>query len=184
LLLFLRLVEEAATLEQGGSLLRGHLDITRREEEHLVRDALHAAVQRIGEPAREIDQALRELVVGTLQVEDHRDPLLELVGDLLRVVEAPRKNEVHAHAVRVRHRLDGRTHLPHAAGTHRRDARRRLVGFRLGPVVEVLVAPARRQAADVRALAVALLQALLGRVPVLVLPVVVLLGDAEVDEGA
>ncbi len=45
-------------------------------------------------------------------------------------------------------------------------------------------APARGQPPDVRALAIALLEALLGRVSVLVVPVVVLLGDAEVDERA
>ena len=63
-------------------------------------------------------------------------------------------------------------------------ARGRRVGLGLRPVVEVLPAPARRQPADVRPLAVALLEALLGGVAVLVLPVVVLLGDAEVDERA
>jgi len=60
----------------------------------------------------------------------------------------------------------------------------RLVALRLGPVVEILGAPAGRQPPDVRPLAVALLEALLGREPVFVLPVVVLLGDAEVDERA
>src|SRR5206468_4167980 len=57
-------------------------------------------------------------------------------------------------------------------------------GLRLGPVVEVLLAAARGQAPHVRPLAVALLEALLGGVAVLVFPVVVLLGDAEVDERA
>src|SRR5690349_6141430 len=45
-------------------------------------------------------------------------------------------------------------------------------------------APARRQPAHVRALAVALLEALLGGIPVGVVPFVVLFGDAEVDERA
>src|SRR3954454_2435601 len=75
---FLRLVEEAAAFQQGGSLLRRDLDVARREQEDLVGDPLHAAVQRVGEPAREVDQPLRELRVRALQVEDHRDPLLEL----------------------------------------------------------------------------------------------------------
>src|SRR5438270_12074186 len=89
--LFLRLVEEAAALEERGTLLGGDLDVARREQEDLVGDALHPAVQRVGEPAREVDQALRELVVRALQIEDHGDPLLELVRDLLRVVEAARQ---------------------------------------------------------------------------------------------
>src|SRR5262245_53260892 len=84
----LRLVEEAAALEEPGALLRGDLDVPRGEQEHLVGHALHAAVQRVGEAAREVDQPLRELLVGALEVEDHGDPLLEAVGDLLRVVEA------------------------------------------------------------------------------------------------
>src|SRR4051794_24564481 len=88
--LFLRLVEEAAALEQGGSLLGGDLDVAGRQEEDLVGHPLHPAVQRVGEATREVDQALRELRVRALQVEDHGDPLLVLVGDLLRVVEAAR----------------------------------------------------------------------------------------------
>src|SRR5919201_1840027 len=91
---FLRLVEEAAALEQLCPLLGGDLDVSRREEEDLVRDALHPAVQRVGQAAGEVDQPLRELGVRVLEVEDHRDRLLELVGDLLRVVEAARQHEM------------------------------------------------------------------------------------------
>src|SRR5579883_1097979 len=64
------LVEEAAALERAGALLGGELDVPRGEQEDLVGDALHAAVERVGEPAREVDQPLRELGVGALQVED------------------------------------------------------------------------------------------------------------------
>src|SRR5438270_11385384 len=91
---FLRLVEEAAALEQARALLGGDLDVARREQENLVRDALHAPAQRVREPAGEVDQPLRQLLVGALQVEDDRDAVLELVRDLLRVVEAPRQDEV------------------------------------------------------------------------------------------
>src|SRR5205823_15063764 len=70
---FLRLVEEAAALEQARPLLGRDLDVSRREQEHLVRDALHAPVQRVREPAGEVDQPLRQLLVGALQVEDDRD---------------------------------------------------------------------------------------------------------------
>src|SRR5438132_7399969 len=93
--LFLRLVEESAALEHPRPLLGGHLDVPRREQEDLVGDALHAAVQRVGEAAREVDQPLRELGVGALEVEDDRDRLLELVRDLLGIVEAARDHEVH-----------------------------------------------------------------------------------------
>src|SRR5687767_16036822 len=92
--LLLRLVEEAAALEQAGPLLRRDLDVLRRQQEHLVGDALHPAVERIRQPAGEVDQTLRELRVGALEVEDDRDRVLELVRDLLRVVEAPREDEV------------------------------------------------------------------------------------------
>src|SRR5204863_1676346 len=68
----------------------------------------------------------------------------------------------------------------------RGDARPQHLGavgsrLRVGPVVELPVAPPRRQAADVRALGVAALNVLVRDVAVLV--PVLLLGDAEVDEG-
>src|SRR4051812_11479996 len=166
--LFLRLsglVEEAAALQQCGALLRRDLDVARGEQEDLVGDTLHAAVEGVGEAAREVDQPLRELGVRALQVEDHRDALLVLVGDLLCVVEAAREDEVHLDAARIRHGFDARDplgRLTHARlalpdGGHAGCLRVRL---RLGPVVEVLPTPARRQPADVRALPVALLEAL------------------------
>src|SRR5918995_430797 len=87
---FLRLVEEAAALEHAGALLSRDFDVSGREQEHLVGNALHAPVERIGEAAGEVDQALREVLVGALKVEDHGDTVLEAIGDLLRVVEAAR----------------------------------------------------------------------------------------------
>ena len=90
----LGLIEEAAAFEHAGALFRGDLDVPRREQEDLVGDALHAAVEGVGQPAGEVDQALGELLVGRLQVEDHRRRVLELVGDLLGVVEAARDDEV------------------------------------------------------------------------------------------
>src|SRR5215467_8750848 len=101
---FLCLVEEAP-LEHPRPVLGRELDVRRGEEEDLVGDPLHAAVERVREAAREVDQPLRELLVGALEVEDDRDRLLELVGDLLRVVEAPRDHEVDARD-RVRNRLE------------------------------------------------------------------------------
>src|ERR1700730_3168360 len=85
---FLRLVEEPAPLEQLSALLGAHLHVSRSEQEHLVGNALHPAVERVGETTCEVDQPFRELRVGALQVEDHRNPLLEPVRDLLRVIEA------------------------------------------------------------------------------------------------
>src|SRR5436305_8144578 len=96
----LSLVEEAAALEEACPLLGRDFYVSRREQEDLVGDALHAAVQGVREAAREVDQALRELLVGALQVEDDGDSVLELVRDLLRVVEAPRQDEVDADRAR------------------------------------------------------------------------------------
>src|SRR6266404_1143170 len=108
---FLRLVEEPAPLEQLSALLGAHFHVSRGKEKDLVGDTLHAAVQRIGETAREVDQSLGELPVGALQVEDHGDPLLEAVGDLLGVVEAAWKHEVDAHGARILNRLEPRSGL-------------------------------------------------------------------------
>src|SRR5919106_4630701 len=62
----LRLVEEAASLEHPRAFLGGDLDVLRRQQEDLVGDALHAAVERVGQAAREIDQPLREVDLGSL----------------------------------------------------------------------------------------------------------------------
>src|SRR5438094_7124704 len=87
----LSLVEEAAALEHPGPFLGRDLDVARGEQEDLVGDPLHAAVERVGETAGEVDQPLRKLLVAALAVEDHRHPVLEAVGDLLGVVEAARQ---------------------------------------------------------------------------------------------
>src|SRR6266550_3921738 len=52
----LRLVEEPAPLEQLSALLGAHLHVSRSEQEHLVGDALHAAVQRVCEAASEVHE--------------------------------------------------------------------------------------------------------------------------------
>src|SRR5215216_1669143 len=171
-----------AALEQAGAFLRRDLHVARGEQEDLVRHALHPAIERVREPAREVDQALRELLVGALEVEDHRDRVLELVGDLLRIVEAARHDEVHlhrGHGAHRRGRVVGRTAA--VAARAQGGRRRRLLGVRVGPVVEVLLPAPRSEPAHVRPLAVGAPQLLLGEVAVLV-PVVLLLGDAEVDE--
>src|SRR5215204_212649 len=178
----LGLVEEAAALEQPRALLGGDLDVPRREQEHLVGDALHAAVERVAEPAGEVDQPLRQVLVGALQIEDHRRAVLEAVGDLLGVVEAPRDDEMYSDGgARDGRELRTRGRRPLASRRARGGA---IVALRIGPVVEVaLRAATRRQPPDVRPLAVAPLELLLGGVAVLV-PVLVLLGDSEVDKRA
>src|SRR5262245_57192622 len=95
-LLRLGLVEEAA-LQHAGALLGRDGDVAGREQEDLVGDALHPAVERVGQAAREIDQPLGQLGVGALEVEDHRHTVLEAVGDLLRVVERARDDQVYLH---------------------------------------------------------------------------------------
>src|SRR5262249_60248890 len=59
----------------------------------------------------------------------------------------------------------------------------RLVGVGIRPVVELAPAAARRQPADVRTLAVSPFELLFGHVAVLI-PLVVLFGDAEIDESS
>src|SRR3954471_11559237 len=181
-LALLRLVEEAAALEEARSLLGGDLDVARREEEDLVGNALHAAVEGVRQAAREVDQPLRELLVGALQVEDDGDRLLELVRDLLRVVEAARHDQVDARGARRRQRLDDRPapllRRPHHGGARGRDGLGRLG---IGPVVELPASLPRSEPADVRPLRVGALQLLVREVAVLV--PVLLLGDAEVDES-
>src|SRR4051794_21660724 len=89
------LVEEAL-FDQAGALLRGDLDVARREQEHLVGDPLHAAVERVGEARREVDQALGEVRVGPLEIDDHGDRVLEFVRHVLGVVEGLGDHEMHA----------------------------------------------------------------------------------------
>ena len=50
-------------IQRAGALLGRYLDVPRCEQEDLVGDALHSAVERVREAAREVDQALRELLV-------------------------------------------------------------------------------------------------------------------------
>src|SRR5207247_145921 len=65
------LVEEAL-FDETSALFGRDLDVARGEQEHLVGDPLHPAVERVGEPAGEVDQALGEVGVRALEVEDDR----------------------------------------------------------------------------------------------------------------
>src|SRR5580765_4931227 len=177
-LLALGLVEEAA-LEHPGAILGRQLDVARREEEDLVGDPLHPALEGVREPAREVDQTLRQLRIGRLEVEDHGDAVLVAVGDLLGVVEAARQDQVDPGGAGALHRLE----VAHAARfvARAQDARPLPHGLRIGPVVVVVLPRAAgRQAAHVRLL-VSLGELFLGEIAVLV--PVLFLGDAEVDEG-
>ena len=131
-------------------------DVARGQHEDLAGDPLHAAIQRVRQAAGEVDEPLGELGVGALEVQHDGDRLLELVGDLLRVVEGLGDDEVDAHVAVARgSAVDG----PQHGGRTARGARL-VVGE---DVVEVVAArPARRQAADVRALAVHVLHLGLG----------------------
>src|SRR6266508_3190699 len=79
------LVEEAAAFQETRALLCGNFDVAGRQEKHLVGNTLHPAVKRVRQAAGEVDQALREVLVGALEIEDDGNRLLELVRDLLRV---------------------------------------------------------------------------------------------------
>src|SRR5450759_4962662 len=101
----LELIEEAL-LNEARPLLGRDLDVARREQEDLVADPLHAPVEGVGEPAAEVDESLGELRARALQVDDHRDVDLELVGDLLCVVEVLGDDQVDLDPRGAR-RLDG-----------------------------------------------------------------------------
>src|SRR5919199_98155 len=166
-----RLVEEAL-LDQPRPLLRRDLDVARRQHEDLVGDPLHAAVERVGETRREVDEALGEVGLRALQVEDHRDAVLEAVGDLLGIVEALRNDEVHTDIVR-----------PPVASSYRPQDARRPAGVLVGEdVVDVVAPAAARHTADVGPLPIAILELHLGLG--LGIVVVALLRQAEVDERA
>ena len=156
----------------------------RREQEHLVGDPLHATVQRVGQPAREVDQPLGQIGVGALEVEDHRDRVLELVGDVLHVVEVLGGDEVDADVPAAA------APVPAAAAPPPLDRAQR-GGPPLGAgivgedVVDLVAPPPRAQPTDVGALAVAVLELDLGLAVGLELLVVgVVLGEAEVNECA
>src|SRR5262249_19763219 len=93
---FLLCLVEEAPLEHPRAILGRQLDVARCEEEDLVGDPLHPAVERVRKAAGEVDQPLRQLCVRGLEVEDHGNADLEPVGDLLGVVEAAREDQVNA----------------------------------------------------------------------------------------
>ena len=106
------------------------------------------------EPERELEERYHERPnVRRLQTRRRRDEIDDIFAD-----EAPRSSTRQTRVLRP-------------------VVIRRL---RIGPVVEVPLAPPRRESADVRPLGIGPLKLLVGDVAVLV--PVVLLGDAEVDE--
>ncbi len=108
-----------------------------------------------------------------LEVEDHRDRVLEAVGHLLGVVERFGHHQMDAHLAVAAAAADGAQHCGGPAA-----------GFVLGEdLVVLVVAPPRRQAAHIGTLSVVILQLGLMRNVVVVAVVVILLGEAEVDES-
>src|SRR6476659_7229860 len=168
------LVEEAL-LDQASLLLGRYLHVARRQQEGLVGDLLHAALERVRETGGEVDQPLGELGVGRLQVQDHRNGLLELVRDLLGVVEAVRRDQVDANV--------GASVPPHGPQHARAPASRRLV---VGEDVVDLVATAatvadRPDRPGTRRVVVLPLSSRVGLVQVR-LAVLRVLGEPEIDE--
>ena len=142
------LVEEAL-LDELRALLRRDLDVARREHEDAVRDALHAAVEGVGQAAREVDQPPLQLVLGDLEVRATGMPSLnrsatcwaslKLFG-ITRCTRTPLRP------------------LPRAAPTAPQLGRRAPGRLVVGEdVVEVVAAAAVAEAAHVGPLAVALL---------------------------
>src|SRR3954449_7960774 len=87
-------LEQPACLQPFLLLLRD-LHVARREEVDPIGDPRHRPSGRVGEPAREVDEATAQLGGDGLQVEDYRLVRLEAVADLLDVVEAARDDHVH-----------------------------------------------------------------------------------------
>src|SRR4029077_20005757 len=112
-------------------------------------------------------------------VEDHRNAVLEPVGDLLCVVEAAREDQVDSGRAGALYGLQVARSARRAARAE--DARPLRVWLGVRPVVVVvLTRPPCRQSAHVWLL-VPVGELVLGEIAVLV--PVLFLGDAEVDEG-
>src|SRR5215218_6463822 len=85
----LALVEES-TLDDALLVLGGDRDVRRREQEHLVGDALDRATRGKDEPSREVDETLGVGVVHLGEVHDHRRALAEVLADGARLVVGAR----------------------------------------------------------------------------------------------
>src|SRR3954449_10385471 len=152
----LRLVEEAL-LDEARPLLGRHLDVARGEQVDLVGHLLDAAVERVRQPAGEVDHPLGQHGLRGLQVDDHGDRVLELVPHFLGFVKRLRAHQVHAplRAASVGAApADRAQHAGAALGG---------AGLLGEDVIDLVAAAARGQPPDVRALAVAGRELLLGR---------------------
>jgi hypothetical protein len=62
----------------------------RDEEKYLGGNFLHAPVHGVANPAREVDESPGQFSIDVLEVHDHRNDRLELIGQLLGVAEGAR----------------------------------------------------------------------------------------------
>jgi hypothetical protein len=109
-------------------------------------------------PLAKVDEALGQVGVGALEIEDDRRHVLEAVGHLLGVVEGLRHHEVHPH-VPDRPAVASAGHRPQLG---RAPLGRGVVGE---DVVDLVAPAAAREAPDVRTFAIAVLASASGSTP-------------------
>src|SRR5882757_3884905 len=74
---FSALVEESALCD-AGLVLRRDIDVSRRQQEHLLRHPFNAAMKTEDETRREVDKSLRIRVVHLREIHDHGRALTEV----------------------------------------------------------------------------------------------------------
>src|SRR5215211_425790 len=84
------------------ALLRAHLDVARREQEHPVGYGLDVAVERVGQARAKVHHPAAQVAVDVLEVQDHRLLALVAVGEVLGVVEAGGFEDAYARSALVR----------------------------------------------------------------------------------
>src|ERR687890_465346 len=83
------LVEEPALCD-AGLVLRRDIDVSRRQQEHLLRHPLDTAVKTKHQTGRKVDKSLRVRVIHLSQIHDHRGALTEVFPDGTGLVVGPR----------------------------------------------------------------------------------------------
>src|SRR5215217_9166054 len=78
------------------ALLRAHLDVARREQEHPVGYGLDVAVERVGQARAKVHHPAAQVAVDVLEVQDHWLLALEAVREVLGVVETGGLQNAHA----------------------------------------------------------------------------------------
>src|SRR3954462_2054011 len=82
------LVEEPALCDTG-LVLRRDIDVSRRQQEHLLRHSLNAPMETEDESGGKVDKSLRVRVVHLRQIHDHRGALTEVFPDRTGRVGCP-----------------------------------------------------------------------------------------------